>query len=684
MTEPHSLNLLPIGTELAEYTITGVLGEGGFGIVYRAEDRHLGREVAIKEYLPSAIAGRASDQSVRVRSVKDGDAFRSGQQSFLREARMLAKFVDPSLVFVYRVWEERGTAYFSMRLCPGQTLREVRLSMDEGMAESDIALLLSPILHALERLHEQDIIHRDVSPDNIIISENAPPVLLDLGAARQQIGGMTSSLTSILKPGYAPIEQYADDGSMKQGPWTDVYALGALIYFLATGRAPMQSVMRVLQDGIKPIALAGDPVYSQRLLDAVRDALAIQPAHRIQSIASLRERLGWNETRPQIPAFNFPTNRGAGASTTANPNSQSVSVNADPEATIVMTSPRQATIPPASPTASLTNPVSERVAPQALTAPDVAPSQAMVTPGRNRWPIAAGLSAVAVAIAGGLWVARPTPETVVAAKATPAAATPLPGPVSVPKPEQSTAAASKLTPLPTLVTPPVAVASQPVKDASQPVKDAPEPVKAATPQPAPAKIEAPTKPAPVKSTARVPEKVESKTAIAATVPTKPAAVTSSPPSTNQTGAIAIAPPPPPPLIPPSSALPTQPIPTYAEPRKDPRDATAKATDAKKAEPNLANQTVNDLAALAMKSYKDGRIADARGYWARLAAMPEASARSRALAHANSARTYCSAGDSASCEKFFRQALRADPSWRLSDADASRAELQLAWRNAQGK
>ena len=183
MTEPHSLNLLPIGTELAEYTITGVLGEGGFGIVYRAEDRHLGREVAIKEYLPSAIAGRASDQSVRVRSVKDGDAFRSGQQSFLREARMLAKFVDPSLVFVYRVWEERGTAYFSMRLCPGQTLREVRLSMDEGMAESDIALLLSPILHALERLHEQDIIHRDVSPDNIIISENAPPVLLEIGRA---------------------------------------------------------------------------------------------------------------------------------------------------------------------------------------------------------------------------------------------------------------------------------------------------------------------------------------------------------------------------------------------------------------------------------------------------------------------------------------------------------------------
>ncbi len=676
MTEPRNLNLLPIGTELAEYTITGVLGEGGFGIVYRAEDRHLGREVAIKEYLPSAIAGRASDQSVRVRSAKDSDAFRSGQLSFLREARMLAKFVDPSLVFVYRVWEERGTAYFSMRLCPGQTLRDVRLSMDVAMGESDIALLLSPILHALERLHEQDIIHRDVSPDNIIISENAPPILLDLGAARQQIAGMTSSLTSILKPGYAPIEQYADDGSMKQGPWTDVYALGALIYFLATGRAPMQSVMRVLQDGIKPISVAGDPVYSQRLLDAVRDALAIQPGQRIQSIASLRERLGWDETRPQIPAFNFPMTRGAGASTTANSNSQSTSVNADPEASAGTTSLRHATMPPASQAPSFTNPVAERFAPQAMIAPVAAPSRAILTPRRSRWPIAAGLSAVAVAIAGGLWVARPTPETVVAAKATPPAATPMPDAVTVLKPEQSTATASKLTVPPTLDT-------AHAVGASQPLKDAPEPVKAATPQPPPAKIAAPSKPAPVKSPPRVPEKAESPTAIVATVPTKPAAVASLPPSTNQTNAIATTPPQPPSITRPS-VPPTQPGLNYAEPRKDPRDATTTATEAKKAEPNLANQTVNDLAALAMTSYKGGRIADARGYWARLAAMPEASARSRALAHANSARTYCSDADTASCENFFRQALRADPSWRLSDADASRAEIQVAWRNAQGK
>ena len=166
----------------------------------------------------------------------------------------------------------------------------------------------------------------------------------------------------------------------------------------------------------------------------------------------------------------------------------------------------------------------------------------------------------------------------------------------------------------------------------------------------------------------MPEKSESTTPIAATVPTKPAAAATLPPSTNQASAIAS----------------PQPIPNYAEPRKELRDATAKAADGKKAETNLANQTVNDLAALAMTSYKGGRIADARGYWARLAAMPEASARSRALAHANSARTYCSAGETASCEKFFKQALRADPSWRLSDADASRAELQLAWRNAQGK
>ena len=676
MTEPRSLNLLPIGTELAEYTITGVLGEGGFGIVYRAEDRHLGREVAIKEYLPSAIAGRASDQSVRVRSAKDGDAFRSGQLSFLREARMLAKFVDPSLVFVYRVWEERGTAYFSMRLCPGQTLRELRLSMDEGMAEADIALLLSPILGALEKLHAQDIIHRDVSPDNIIIAPDAPPVLLDLGAARQQIGGMTSSLTSVLKPGYAPIEQYVDDGSMKQGPWTDVYAVGALIYFLATGRAPTQSVMRVLQDGIKPIAVTGDPVYCQRLIDTVRDALAIQPAHRIQTIAALRERLGWNETRPQIPAFSFPTNRKVGASTTADSNGQSASANDDPEATVVMPSPRVVTMPPASQAPSAPNPVSERFSPQPLTVPDAPPLQAMDNPDRSRWPIAAGLSAVAVAIAGGLWVARPSPEPVVAAKTTPAASTLLSDPIPVPKPEQSIAATSNVTASPTLGTPPAAVASQPVKDAA-------EPVKVAAAQPAAAKVEAPTQLAPVKSPPRMPEKAESKSAISAPLPTQPAPVVTLPPSASRTSATATAKTPPP-SIAPSSAPPRQAIPTYIEPPKDAKDTTAKAADVKKAEPNLAIQKVNDLSALAMTSFKDGRIADARSYWAQLAAMPEANARSRALAHANTARTYCSSGDTASCENFLKQALRADPSWRLPETQASSPQLQLAWRNAQGK
>ena len=672
MTEPHSLNLLPIGTELAEYTITGVLGEGGFGIVYRAEDRHLGREVAIKEYLPTAIAGRASDQSVRVRSVKDGDAFRSGQQSFLREARMLAKFVDPSLVFVYRVWEERGTAYFSMRLCPGQTLRDVRLAMDDGMAEADIELLLSPILDALEKLHAQDIIHRDVSPDNIIIAPDAPPVLLDLGAARQQIGGMTSSLTSVLKPGYAPIEQYADDGSMKQGPWTDVYALGALIYFLATGRAPLQSVMRVLRDGIKPIGVAGESTYSQRLLDTVRDALAIQPAHRIQNVAALRERLGWNDARTQVPAFSFPASRKVGATITPNRNRESVSANEDTEATVVTPSLSMAKLPPSTSTPSATKLVSERLAPEPLTAPDIAPARAIGTSDRNHWPIAAGLSAVAIAIAiaGGLWVARPTPEPAVAALTTPRAASTLSSDSKpAPTPEKSIAATSNVTAAPIPGTPPVAAAT--------------EPAKVAAPQPAPAKVEAPTKLAPVKSPPRMPEKAERKVAILAPLPTKPAPVVTLPRSGSPTSATTPAKAPPPSVVP-YSVSPRQAIPTSVEPPQDAKDATAKVAQVKTVEPNLANQTVNDLSALAITSFKDGRIADARSYWARLAAMPEASARSRALAHANSARTYCSTGDTSSCEKFFREALRADPSWRLPEADASRAQLQLAWRNAQGK
>lgn len=218
----QNLNQLAIGTVLGDFKITGIVGEGGFGIVYLAYEATLDRTVAIKEYLPSSIAGRTGNQSVMVRSQLNSNAFTTGLKNFLREAQLLARFSHPAMVEVHRVWEQNSTAYMAMRYYDGKTLRELRQA-DGKFDELYIRRLVEPIFDALTLLHAQNVIHRDVSPDNILMRGNGAPVLLDLGAARLVVGGMTQALTTILKPGYAPIEQYVDDGTMRQGPWTDVY-----------------------------------------------------------------------------------------------------------------------------------------------------------------------------------------------------------------------------------------------------------------------------------------------------------------------------------------------------------------------------------------------------------------------------------------------------------------------------
>lgn len=284
---------LPAGTRLGEFEIECVLGVGGFGIVYRALDHALERRVAIKEYMPAALATRGEQSRVSLRSAAHLATFELGLRSFINEAKLLARFDHPSLVKVYRFWEANDTAYMVMPWYEGVTLREARAHMPAPPQEAWLRSLLLPMLGALATLHREQVYHRDIAPDNILLLGDASgggearPVLLDFGAARRVIGDHTQTLTAILKPSFAPIEQYAESNGLRQGPWTDLYALAAVLHFCITGRAPLPATTRAVHDELVPLlsmapGLARDfgREYSPALLSSIDHALAVRPAER--------------------------------------------------------------------------------------------------------------------------------------------------------------------------------------------------------------------------------------------------------------------------------------------------------------------------------------------------------------------------------------------------------------------
>jgi serine/threonine protein kinase len=285
-------NALPIGTRLGEFELIGLVGVGGFGIVYLAEDHSLGRRVALKEYMPSSLASRSQGSQVNVKSERYVETFEAGRRSFVNEARLLAQFDHPSLVKVYRFWEGNGTAYMVMPFYEGVTLKQALKQMPAAPDETWLKGLLAPVMDALEVMHSAQVFHRDIAPDNIMLLEGGRPLLLDFGAARRVITDMTQALTVILKPGYAPVEQYAEMPEMKQGAWTDIYALSAVIYFAVMGKTPPPSVGRIMNDAMVPLAQQAAGRYADGFLRGVDRGLAVKPAQRPQSIAEFRELLG--------------------------------------------------------------------------------------------------------------------------------------------------------------------------------------------------------------------------------------------------------------------------------------------------------------------------------------------------------------------------------------------------------
>jgi serine/threonine protein kinase len=313
---------LPVGHAVQEYVIDSLIGEGGFGIVYLALDTRLGRHVALKEYVPTSLSARSPDQRVSVISERHRETFDLGLRSFVNEAQLLASFDHPSLVKVYRFWEENGTAYMVMPYYQGPTLKRWLKELDKKPDEQWLLALLAPLLDALELLHNDNCYHRDIAPDNILLlpqqagpsgtaSPSVRPLLLDFGAARRVIGDMTQSLTVILKPGYAPIEQYAESTAMRQGPWTDVYALCAVLYNAITGKAPLPSVSRIVSDDMLPAVEAGAGHYSQAFLRAIDLGLTVRPQTRPQSMSALREVFAAVPRNAAPSTFNVATSQPA-------------------------------------------------------------------------------------------------------------------------------------------------------------------------------------------------------------------------------------------------------------------------------------------------------------------------------------------------------------------------------------
>ncbi|NJO15006.1 MAG: protein kinase [Thioploca sp.] len=290
MEEQQHRNTLPKGFWLNEYQIETVLGKpGGFGITYLATDTHLRQLVAIKEYLPSEFAIREGRSTVYVRSSSYEESFQWGLKCFIEEARVLARFNHHSIVRVLRFFEANGTAYMVMEYQQGKCLSDY-LKQGGILPEKELLTIILPLLDGLEEIHKAGFLHRDIKPNNIYIREDKMPVLLDFGSARYAVGQKSRSVTSIVTPGYAPLEQY-DTELNEQGAWTDIYALGAVMYCLISGEAPPAATRRVRKDPMLPAIKIGEGQYSKNLLQAIDWALKLSGEDRPQSVEQWREKI---------------------------------------------------------------------------------------------------------------------------------------------------------------------------------------------------------------------------------------------------------------------------------------------------------------------------------------------------------------------------------------------------------
>ncbi|MEE9575108.1 MAG: serine/threonine-protein kinase [Gammaproteobacteria bacterium] len=292
--DKHRNSLQP-GYELHWYHIIKILGQGGFGITYLAHDTNLDQKVAIKEYLPTDLAVRENEVSVHPVSEGHQESYQWGLDRFISEARTLAKFKHPNIVRVLSVFTENNTAYMVMEYEHGEPM-DALLKNRKTIEEKKLKSILMPMLDGLEQVHKTGFIHRDIKPPNIYIRMDGSPVLLDFGSARQSLGIQTKTLTSMVSPGYAPFEQYTSK-SDKQGPWTDIYGLGATLYRAVTGIGPAdamdrsEALLHTSKDVYVPASKIAQDNYSADFLAAIDHAMLFKIDERPQSISEWRSEI---------------------------------------------------------------------------------------------------------------------------------------------------------------------------------------------------------------------------------------------------------------------------------------------------------------------------------------------------------------------------------------------------------
>jgi len=278
---------LPVGSTLADrrYQVLRVIGRGGFGITYEAGDTRLRRRVAIKELFPDSAVRHGS---VVLTPPHARAAFRVSRDRFLREARVLARFTHPGIVRVFEVFEEHGTAYLVMELLSGSTLVDIMRARDAPFTEPEVLDVAARVAAALRPVHAAGVLHRDINPSNVMLTDHGQIVVIDFGLARDFVPEVTVGMTRVVTPGYAPLEQYR--GEARFGPSTDVYGLAATCYRLATGRVPVSALDR---DGgtALPTAHQLNPAISKSVSDAIGDGLELEASHRPQDLDSFLARL---------------------------------------------------------------------------------------------------------------------------------------------------------------------------------------------------------------------------------------------------------------------------------------------------------------------------------------------------------------------------------------------------------
>ena len=318
------VNALPPGTRFEEYRLDAALGAGGFGITYRAYDANLDKFVAIKEYLPVEFATRTEASTVVPHSDADAQDYHWGLTRFLDEARTLARFDHPHLNKVHRFFESNGTAYMVLEYVQGETLAD-KLARERQLPEESLQRLLEEVLSGLAVMHDAGYVHRDIKPGNLMLrEEDGSAVVLDFGAARQAVGQRSKAITSILTPGYAPVEQY-DSKVDRVGAWTDIYALGMVAYRCISGISDSElpdAVARMLahtrgEAVLLPAAEAGKGKYNAKLLEAIGWAIEVDEGNRPQTVGEWQRALAGGERRrgPAKPVSKPATQRTRGTTT---------------------------------------------------------------------------------------------------------------------------------------------------------------------------------------------------------------------------------------------------------------------------------------------------------------------------------------------------------------------------------